>query len=336
MLLAAVLLARLALAADPALPPTEPAPTGAAAEAPAAEPGPPVRTFADHVEEAIRVRRNGNVEAARALLVELEPLVPAEELGWYLYQRGICEELAFRPDAALAFYDRVIEVAGDGALDARFRRVLVLEDLGLYEAALAEVRAIDRARGLTDDDEITVALQRGVTELASGKRRVGIRRIQKALAATEGTDSHRYLRAKARYHLARALLEEADALPLTGRERKVVRNLEGRATRIKAAEQQIIALASLQEPEWVLASLVAFGDSHARLAADLAASPPPKKLTPEQAAIYRAELAKKAENVRTKAFHAFDQGVALATRLAWESPRVATLKERRAALATER
>lgn len=316
-----------------ATPPPEAAATDLAAALP---PAPPAPSFADRVDEAIRVRQSGDVEAARSLLVALEPLVPAEELLWYLYQRGICEELAFRPEAALAFYDRVLELGGPGALDARFRRVIVLEELGLFDAALLEVRAIDRARGLSPDDELTIALQRGVTELTSGKRRVGIRRIQKALDATEGGDSHRYLRAKARYHLAQALLDEADARELTGSEKRVVKRLEQRALGIKAAERQIIALAALQEPEWVLASLVAFGDSHVRLADDLAAVPPPKKLTPEQAAIYREELGKKVENVRTKAFHAYDQGVALATRLAWESPNVTTLKERRATLEARR
>lgn len=340
-----LLLAALAHAASPTAPPTAsppvaeaapivestPAPEGDAAPAAAPEP-----TFADRVDEAIRVRQRGDVEGARALLVALEPLVPADQLLWYLYQRGICEELAFRPEAALAYYDRILELAGNDALDARFRRVLVLEELGMYEAALADVRAIDRARGLSEDDEITVALQRGITELVSGKRRVGIKRIDKALAATEGSDSHRYLRAKARYHLAQALLDEADAQKLTGPEKRVVKKLEKRALGIKAAEKQIIALAALQEPEWVLASLIAFGDSHVRLADALAESPAPKRLDDEQVAIYRAELAKKADNVRTKAFHAYDSGVALATRLAWESPNVGTLKERRAALEPKR
>lgn len=318
------------VAADPAAPSDAGAPVAATEAAPA--PAAPELSFTDRVDEAVEVRRRGDVEGARALLVALEPLVPPDQLPWYLYQRGICEELAFRPDAARVLYEQAIALGGEGALDARFRRVLVLEDLGMNEAALDEVRAIDKARGLSPDDELTVQLQRGIAELLAGKRGVGIRRIQKALDATEASDSHRYLRAKARYHLARALLAEADALPLTGGERKVVRNLKGRAERIKAAEAQIIALAALQEPEWVLASLITFGDSHAKLATDLAASPPPKKLNEGQVVLYRMELDRKADNVRTKAFHAYDQGVALATRLAWESPRVATLKERRAAL----
>jgi hypothetical protein len=317
-----MLLAALALAADLPAPDAPPAPGAEAAFGKS-----PTETIA----EAIALRRSGDVDGARALLVALEAQVPAESLAWYLYQRGICEELDAAPDAARAFYERVIDLGGDVALDAHFRRALVLEDLGLDDAALQEVLALDRVRGLSADDELTLALQRGISELNTGKRARGIKRIQAALDATESGDTHRYLRAKARYHLARALLEEADALALQGPEKRVVKRIEGRATRIKAAEQQIIALTALQEPEWVLASLISLGDSYGNLAAALVASTPPKRLDAAQLPIYAAEIAKKAQNVRTKSFHAYDQGVALATRLAWESARVAVLTERRAA-----
>lgn len=331
-----MLLLGLALAADPLPADPLPAPLDAPTEPPAFG-----RTVDQTLTDAITLRQRGDVDGARALLVAFESQVPAEALANYLYQRGICEEIDQAPTAALAFYEQVIaltaEQAGAGVgLDAHFRRALVLEDLGQHEAALEEVLALDRVRGLSAEDEITVALQRGISELLTGKRARGIRRIQQALAATEGAATHEYLRAKARYHLARALLEEADALSLVGPERRVVKRLAGRALRIKAAEQQIIALAALQEPEWVLASLISLGDSYGRLATDLGASPPPKRLDEAQASIYRSEVAKKVENVRTKSFHAYDQGVALATRLAWESGRVATLKERRAAFDGQR
>ena len=81
---------------------------------------------------------------------------------------------------------------------------------------------------------------------------------------------------------------------------------------------------------------MSFGDSYVRLADALAKAPAPKRLTDPQEEIYRAELVKKAGNVRTKAYHAFDQGVAVATRLAWESPVVTVLQERRAVLQAER
>jgi tetratricopeptide (TPR) repeat protein len=308
----------------------------AAAPLPAAPDTASNPTFSDRVNEAIAIRQRGDVEAARALLLALEPMVPDAERAWYLYQLGICEDLAHRPAEARVLYEQAIALHGEGALDARYRRVLVLEELGETDAALAEIRAIDLVKGLSDDDELIVALQRGMSELDAGRRRAGVRRIQAALDESEGTNRHNYVRAKARFFLARALLDEANALHLRGPEKRVVRNLKGRAERIKAAEAQIIALARLQEPEWVLASLIAFGDAHALLADELATSPPPKKLSAAEAEVYRRSVAEKAENVRTKAFHAYDQGVALAARLAWESPRVGELTARRNALAATR
>lgn len=317
-----LLLLSAAFAIDP---PADVAPTAALAPTPASL-----------IEEAVALRRRGETEAARELLLTLEPLVTPDLMASYLYQRGICEELLWQPDAARVLYEQVIALGGDVALDAHFRRALVLEDLGMPEAAYEEIRTVDRARGLDEDDDLTIALQRGISEVGLGRERVGIRRIQKALAATEGGDSHRYLRAKARYTLADALLDEADALALTGPEKRVVKRLKGRAERIQASEQQIIAISGLQEPEWVLASLIRLGDSYSALAVDLPASTPPKRLSEAEVTIYRRALADKAENVKTKAFHAYDSGVALATRLAWESPRVATLVQRRATLSEGR
>jgi uncharacterized protein YerC len=314
---------RLAAAADPAAPAEAPAP--AAEVVPGREP----RAV---IEDAILVRKRGDLAGARALLVQLEPMIGPADLSWYLYQRGICEELDFRPADAKAFYDKVVEMGEAEALDARFRRALVLEDMGEDAAALEDVLAIAKVKGLDERDRVTLALQQGVAEVHTGKTRKGIRHIQKALADVEGGPTHTWMRAKARYTLAKALLDEADALSLDVPEKKQVKHLEQRAVRMKAAEDQVIALVALKEPEWILASLIALGDSYAKLGDDLAAAPPPARLSPEQVEVYRAEVAKKVANVRGKAWHAYDQGVALATRLEWESPRVAELKERRAKL----
>ena len=331
-----LLLALFALPRVPSAAADSPAPPDAGSQAAPAAPFEGAPTFTDRVNAAIRIRQRGDIAGARELLLALGPMVPDEERAWYLYQRGICEDLDHKPAEARVFYEQAIALYGEGALDARYRRVLVLEELGEHEEALAEMRAIDRAKGLSDDDELIVALQRGMSELDAGRRRQGVHRIQAALDASEGNPTHTYMQAKARYFLARVLLEEAAALSLTGPERRVVRNLKGRAERIKAAEAQIIAVARLQEPEWVLAGLILFGDAHASLADELAASPPPRKLTAAEAEVYRKEVAEKAENVRTKAYHAYDQGVAMAARLAWESPRVTEITARRDSLGAQR
>ena len=136
--------------------------------------------------------------------------MPAEGLSWYLDQRGVCEELAWRPEAAKAFYDKVVALGGAEAVDARFRRALVLEDMGLDAAALQDALALAKVKGLDEDDAVTLALQQGITEINTGKVKKGVRRVEAALAEVEaGANTHRYMRAKARYTLARALLVEA-------------------------------------------------------------------------------------------------------------------------------
>jgi hypothetical protein len=318
-----LLLAALALAEAPIAPPE--APTDAQTSPQVVPPTPGAL-----LEEAVALRQAGDAEAARALLLAMAPRVPEELRAAWLYQRGVTEEIAWRPAEAQALYDAVIATGDPLALDARFRRALVREDLGDDAGALADVLAVGKARGLDEDDAVTLALQRGIAEVNTGRVRAGVRRIDRALALVESGDTHRYMRAKSRCTLAKALLAEAAALPLDGRERRATRNLSTRAAHIAAAERQITALVALQEPEWILASLVALGDGYAALGDALAAAPPPRRLTDAQAELYRAEIARYVKNARTKAHHWYDAGVTLAARLQWESPRVALLRERRA------
>lgn len=287
--------------------------------------------FAGPIEDAVEVRQSGDLDGARKLLVALEPLVTDQERGWYLYQRAVCEELDHHPDLAEGLYRRAIEEGGDSVLDAHFRLALVLDAQGREKEALAEMVWLDRRPGLPEDDETTIALQRGIVEVRSGKTRVGVRRIERALAGIE--EGHRYMRAKARFALVEVILGEAGKLTLDGPERRVVKRLKRRAVAIKDAEAQVVALTAMEEPEWILAGLLTLGDGYLALADAVATSPAPRKLSPEAAAVYRVEVRKKAENARTRAWHVWDQGVALALRLGYESPRVAELRARRDSVA---
>jgi tetratricopeptide (TPR) repeat protein len=296
------------------------------------ESAPPLFDVDRTIDEAIDLRRNGDVAGSATLLAGIVDLVPPERRGWYLYQRGIAEELRWHFAEARAFYEQAIAAGGDPVPDARFRLALVLEDLGDPQGALAQMQILARERGFDEDDQLTVALQTGISEVDTGHRRSGVRTIESALAALEGTESHTWLRAKARYALAQALLAEADALALHGSQRKVVRRLKARVARITAAESQITALVYLKEPEWIVASMILLGDAWRALADALETAPPPASLTPEQVVIYQQNLDVYAENARTKAFHYWDQGVEVANRLGFESPKVQVLKDRRNSL----
>lgn len=304
------------------------------------------------IDRAITLRRAGDLAGARSLLLEIQDLVPVDLRPWYLYQRGICEELDQHPDAARALYEEAIRLyeapwsrmrGPATAADARFRLALVLEDLGDTQGALDQMRGLAKLRGLNEDDTITVALQQGIAEVGAGHTRRGVRRLTETLAAVDPIadaigvtagehGAHAWLRAKSRYILVETLLDEAAALPLTGREKRVVANLTGRAERIKAAEEQVITLTRLSEPEWILASLVALGDAYRDLADALQGSTPPRRLTSAEEEIYVAEVTAKAENPRTKAWHLYDQGIQLAERLQFESRWVAVLRARRASI----
>ena len=57
-----------------------------------------------------------------------------------------------------------------------------------------------------------------------------------------------------------------------------------------AAEQQVIAIARLGEPEYALAGLVMLGDAYIMLHDDMLAAPVPRRLSDEEEVLYRAEL----------------------------------------------
>jgi hypothetical protein len=295
-----------------------------------AESAPPLFDIDRTIAQAIELRQEGDVAGAATLLAGLNGLVPPEKTGWWLYQRGICEELRWNFAEARVLYERVLS-GPDPLPDARYRLALVLEDLGDPAGALEQMQVLARLKGLDERDAATVALQTAISEVNSGKRR-GLKDLQAALAPLEGTPSHTWLRAKGHYAVAHALLAEADALRLQGSEKKVVKRVKGRVARITAAEGEITTLVRLAEPEWIVAAMILLGDSYKKLGDDLEASPAPGRLDEAEVELYRAGLGKYVENARTKAWHYWDQGVEVANRLGFESPKVQVLKERRDSL----
>jgi tetratricopeptide (TPR) repeat protein len=288
--------------------------------------------LASTIDDAIARRLGGDLAGARALLEVAEPTISAAERADYLYQRGICEELSGDLVLAENDYRQAIDASGGVLQDARFRLALVLEAGHRDAEAMAQLRVLDRSRGLDPGDHVTLELQRGVTQLAMGRRAAGTRTLTRALAADLGTSDRSYMRAKAHAMLAGAEGERAAGLVLTGSEKRVVRRLEKRGAAIRAIEGHVVAMAKLQEPEWVLQGTLVLGDAYAALSRDLAASPAPRRLDQAQSALYTAALAPHVDQARAKALHSYEQGISLARRLQWESPRVALLQARRDAL----
>lgn len=282
------------------------------------------------IDQAIAARQAGDLAGCRAILDRLAGRVPAPRMPWYLYQRGILAELEWKPQEAVERYREALVLVGDdptASADVRFRLAQVLEEVGDTGGALEQMRAVEKARGLSVDDALAIALQNGTLAVRENPRR-GLPDLEAAIAAAEAAGVHSWLRAKAYYTLIDALLDAADTIELTGGEKRVVRRLTTRAETIATAERQVAALAATQEVEWVLAALVRLGDAYRSLAEALEASPAPRSLTPEQVTIYRAELAERAENLRARARKAWTAGLELAARTGHETPRVTMLKER--------
>ena len=305
------------------------------------EPAPPARledVWAQQgtevvLEDAVERRGLGDFQGADQRLAWLLETAPGVEST---YHAAVSAELQERYDEALVGYDAVLSSWPDDAraVDAGFRRALVLEDLGRHQDALRQVRDIQRTGNWSERDALSLSLARGVNELGQGRTRRGLKRLDRALTATEGSDDLTWMRAKARAALTDHLLTTAARIQMV-HGRRARRNLEARAGNISAAERQVIAIANLGEAEYALAGLELLGDAYLALHDDLRALPPPSGLSAAQAGTYRAELEQKTAVLRRKAWRYYDEGVKLATRTEWQGAISDRLRARRQALEDE-
>jgi tetratricopeptide (TPR) repeat protein len=317
---------------------TPPAPQAQAESAPAPPPSPDeiwgAMTPRDVLHEVVARRRIGDYKGASERLEHLSRRgVLAAEVA---YHRGVLAEVQEEFAAALEWYGRVLQAhpGSEVAADAAFRRAYCLEDLGRHKEALVAVRALERRGQWDAEDARVMALQRGIVELRSGKKRRGIRRILRALQTAGPSNEQTWIRAKARIALVRAQLEQAAELALVGN-RKAARRLRMRARLMASAEAQAKAAFGLGEPEFALEGLLLLGDAYLRLYEDILDHPPPRKIAPSEHAAYRAEVRKKSAILRLKAHARYDEGVRVAARTLWQGSVTEKLKARRDATAPQ-
>jgi len=175
-----------------------------------------------------------------------------------------------------------------------------------------------------------MALQRGITELRSGKTRRGIKRILRALDS--GEDNRSWIRAKARLALVRAQLGKASSTKLKGN-RRAARRLKKRSGLLGAAEKQAIVMFNLGEPEFALEGLLLLGDGYMDLYEEMVNYPPPRSVDDPEA--YRALVMEKAAILLTKAHARYDEGVRVAARTQWVGSVTERLKQKRDALTAQ-
>jgi tetratricopeptide (TPR) repeat protein len=271
--------------------------------------------------QAVAFQEVGNRHAALDRLRFLEQTAPSTAVR---FQLAKTLELLEDYDGALAGYESVL---ADGPSEYRhnaaFRRIIVLEDVGRSAESLAAVKALQAEGTWSEVDALTLSLAQGISELSDGRTRRGIKHIEASLAALEDSSEATWMRARARAALARVMLDEAAGLTLVGN-KKAARRLGERSALMVAAEQQVIAIAHLGEPEYALAGLLLLGDAYIMLHDDM--------LADEEVVIYRAEVESRVKILSAKAKNYYGEGLKLATRVGWEGALGETLSARHDAL----
>lgn len=325
-----LLLAGSAFAEEP---PAEPSPTEeVAVEEPTESPPPAPLSAADLVELARTRLSIDDGEGARILLLQAldRPGVDADEASYLL---GMSWEFDDDPAQALRLYDEGLSrwPGSPYHRDRLYRRAEALAALDQPEEALSALERIDTT-DLDEDDLVKLALAQGAFWLDAGRTKKGLRILQDALDGL-AADVHPWSQARARAYVARLLATDAAKLHFRVGDRKQARRLEERARLLDALQHQVTDIAELNQPEWVIDGVVTLGGAYEALATDLAESRRPRRLTPEQTAIYDAEVAKRAATVRIKALRTYDLGLDMAERLGMEDARVTALQATRDDLA---
>ncbi|MCB9761956.1 MAG: tetratricopeptide repeat protein [Alphaproteobacteria bacterium] len=282
-------------------------------------------------QEAVERRRAGDVEGAVHRLAWLHE--SGDRSPEVLYQLGIAYEMNEDFETALSIYDLILAEHPELPLrDAGFRRALCLEELGRYDEALRQYKAIPQEQGFDRHDRYTLDLAMGIAALRAGRTRQGLRLIETSLLAVEDSREITWMAAKGRYALMDHALAQAADRPLEGSERKQVHNLEDRADLMAEAEAHLVKIIAQEEPEWIMAGLLSLGDAYMELHDAVAGAPAPRGLDADQTAVYRQELERRSTVLLRKAWEAYDQGLVVAGRFGVENRYTAQLTEARDAI----
>ena len=283
------------------------------------------------LQAAIDRRALGDVQGARQRLLVLDAGGALPELS--LYHLAVCDEIDEDYIAALAGYATVVDAWPDTDLadDARFRRAIVLEDLGEHQDAVREIRELQRRGSWEERDRWSMELLRGAAEVDAGRLGRGARRIDRVMEALEGGEELTWARARARMAITRALLAQAADTGIVN-DRRARRRLVARVALLDQAMDQVIAIGRLGEPEYALEGLMAMGDAYLALHDDLLAAPPPPGQVAAQRELFEQQLRDQVGVLQVKAWRFYDEGVALAVRVRWQGHAAELLKARRDAL----
>ncbi|TNE43354.1 MAG: tetratricopeptide repeat protein [Deltaproteobacteria bacterium] len=174
------------------------------------------------------------------------------------------------------------------------------------KARAAFLRAVKRWEGQRGSKELNGQLIEVHTRMANVYRKAKQKALQReqlmqvdALGALMLLKKHNAMRgvsparkafAKARFHLVESRLPSFAAMTFVGsvrRDRMILRSV---LKRMGSLTMDYYEVASLQTPEWVLASIFRVGFLYHQLARKISQAPVPRNLTPNQKRLYQGEL----------------------------------------------
>lgn len=282
------------------------------------------------LDEAIERTRHGDYGGAidRLVVLEGEQLHP-EVSARVQFELGRALELSHRCAEAVPRYAAAGEAPGASptvVADARFRSSLCLSDLGEHRAAKRALRSAAQAPAVGALGQQKIAVEAGVLALRRGKARRGEPALRAALQALPAGEAA-WVRSRGLHALQVRELQAAAGIAFRGDER-AAKALKERVVHISAAEDLVIQIVQLREPELVLAGLIAMGDGYEALHDDLLAAPPPAKLTEAQVVIYRSTLSEQVAVLHRKAIKYWELGLQEGLNVGWEGPELEALRAR--------
>ncbi len=284
---------------------------------------------------AVAARDNGDCPWALELLKELllrteePPLAPRA-----LYVQALCLEETGRWDEATEAYRRIADryPESESAPDALFRLGMARERQGRFrEAARCYRRILKRYKDLSGPDIRAVETQLAWERLLQSRVHPALKRLKRLedtweAMAPEDLRDERYYVAKA--HIALGAILSAHAAKVgfgmprpgrglagflwfgvTGRHQKWLANrLEEREARVRAAAYHYGVARRQKAAIWISASFFLHGCDHVGHYLALNRAPVPRRLTADQAALYRDMLAEKTRIYLVSASQLFLKG----------------------------
>jgi tetratricopeptide (TPR) repeat protein len=280
---------------------------------------------AELLAEARRRMLAGDYEGARVVLDEAAQRGDASVARDIAYLRAFTYELDGDYDRALAGYDALL--AESPSDDVVFRRAETLGRAGRFDEALAALAPLGDPDDRPAADAAKIRLLESSWLVESGDPKHGIPAVRRALADTPTGAVPEY-QARARVVLMGQMVRAAGELAFAGSDHKKAKILQKRALLVKSAQDELVAVIPLQHPASTIAALDLASRAYDELGAALLGETPPRKLTPDQAAMNHALLAQKVSNVWIKAKDLADKAVDYATQVGWHDATVDALAAR--------